>query len=116
MAPHPFFLIVDDFGIKYAGKQHAIHLLKILEQNYEITADWEGGNFSGIDLAWDYDDQHAKRTCRISMNGYIDKLIMKYGHPRPSKEQLSPHKQRGVTYGAKEELTPEEYKSPPLNK
>ena len=32
--PIHFFLIVDDFGIKYVRKQHAIHLLKILEQNY----------------------------------------------------------------------------------
>ena len=35
--PIQFFLIVDDFGIKYVGKQHALHLLKILEQNSDIT-------------------------------------------------------------------------------
>ena len=40
--PIQFVLIVDDFGIEYVGKQHALHLLKILEQNYEITSDWEG--------------------------------------------------------------------------
>ena len=73
-------MIVDDFGIKYVGKKHSLHLLKILEQHYEITADWEGGKFAGIDLAWNYDEQQAKRTCRMSINGYIDKLLMKYGH------------------------------------
>ena len=31
--PIQFFLIVDDFGIEYVGKQHALHLLNILEQN-----------------------------------------------------------------------------------
>ena len=36
---HPIFLIVDDFGIEYFRKQHALNLLKILEQNYKITAD-----------------------------------------------------------------------------
>ena len=107
---------MDDFGIEYVRKQHALHLLKILDQNYEITADWEGGKFAGIDLAWYYDDQHAKITCHISMNGYMDKLLMKYGHPRPSKAQLSPHKHHEVTYGAKEQLTPEEDKIPPLDK
>ena len=62
MAPHPFFLILDDFGIIYVGKNHALHLLKILEENYEITAEWEGIVLSRIDIAWDYDDQNAKRT------------------------------------------------------
>ena len=31
--PIRFFLIVGDFGIKYAGKQHALYILKILEQH-----------------------------------------------------------------------------------
>ena len=43
------------------------------------------------------------------MNGYIHKLLIKYIHPRPHKPQLSPHKHRGVTYGAKEQINPEEY-------
>ena len=50
------------------------------------------------------------------MNGYIYKLIMKYGHSRPSKAQLSPQKHREVTYGDKEQLTPEEEKILPLDK
>ena len=73
-----FVLIVDDFGITYVGKQHALHLLKIIEQNYEITADWEEKRFAVIDLAWNYDEQQAKITCRISMHGYIEKVLMKY--------------------------------------
>ena len=48
------------------------------------------------------------------MNGYIEKVLLKYGHPLPSKAQLSPHKHREVIYGAKEQLTPEDDKSPPL--
>ena len=50
------------------------------------------------------------------MNGYIYKLIIKYGHSRPSKAQFSPQKHREVPYGAKEQLTPEEKKSAPLDK
>ena len=52
--PIQFFLIVNDFGIKFFGKQHAIHLLKIREQHYKITSDWEGKKFSGINLEWNY--------------------------------------------------------------
>ena len=62
--PIQFVLLVDDFGIEYVGKEHVLHLLKTLEKNYEITTDWEGTKFSGIDLAWKYHAQHADRTCR----------------------------------------------------
>ena len=83
--PIQFFLIVDDFGIKYVGKQHALHLLRILEQNYEITTDCEGKKIAGIDLAWDYNDRNANQTCCISMDGYIQKVLLKYEHPLPSR-------------------------------
>ena len=49
------------------------------------------------------------------MNAYIDKLIIKYGHPQPWKPQLSPHKHREVKYGSKEQLTPEEDTSTALD-
>ena len=86
--PIQFLLIVDDFGIEYASKQHALYLLKILEQQYNITAYWEGKEFSGIDLECNYTEQHYRRTFRISMNGYMEKLLIKYGHPRPRKPQI----------------------------
>ena len=53
--PILFVLIVDDFGIKYVRNQQVLHLLKILEQHYEIRADWEGNKFAVIELAWNYD-------------------------------------------------------------
>ena len=49
------------------------------------------------------------------MNGYIVKVLLKYGHPRPKKPQLSPHKQREVKYGAKEQLAPEDDTTPHLD-
>ena len=113
--PSNFFLLVDYFGIEYVGKEHALHLRKTLEQNYEITTDWEGTKFAGIDLAWDYNYRHANRTCRISVDGYIAKVLLKYGHPSPKKPQLSPHKHREVIYVTKEQLTPEDDTTPPLD-
>ena len=50
------------------------------------------------------------------MNGYIDKVLIKYGHSWPKKSQLSKHRHCEVTYGAKEQQTPEEDKSTPLDK
>ena len=96
------------------GKQHAPHLLKILEHNYEITTYWEEF-FAEIYLAWDYNDKHANQTCCIYMNEYIQKMLLKYGHPRPSEAQLSPHTHCEVIYGAKEQLTHEDDTGPTLD-
>ena len=72
VASNPVFLLVDNFGIEYVGKEHVVHLLKTLEKNYDITTDWERKFFSGIDLSWNYHAHHADRTCRISMKDYIN--------------------------------------------
>ena len=110
---------MDNFGIEYLDKEHALHLLKTLEVDYKITTDWEGTKFAGIDLAWDYHARNAHWTCRISMKGYIAKVLLKYGHPIPKKPhlspQLSPQKHREVIYGAKEQLAPEDDTTPPLD-
>ena len=52
--PICFSLVVDDFGVKYVGKEHAEHLCKILKQNYEIEEDWEGKKYLGLTFDWDY--------------------------------------------------------------
>ena len=49
------------------------------------------------------------------MDGYISRVLLKYGHPCPRKPQLSPHKNREVIYGAKEQLAQEDDTSPPLD-
>jgi hypothetical protein len=38
--PIAFSLIVDDFEVKYVGKQHADHLRNALLRSYELTNDW----------------------------------------------------------------------------
>ena len=65
--PISFTLVVDDFGVKYQGKEHADHLLKTIEKDYECTADWEGKRYIGLTLDWDY----IGREVHFSMPGYI---------------------------------------------
>jgi hypothetical protein len=81
--PILFTLIVDDFGVKYVGKEHAMHLLSILKQHYEISEDWTGSKYFGITFEWDY------RNCRVhlSMPGYISKALQQFGHEQPRKLQ-----------------------------
>ncbi|KAL7485386.1 hypothetical protein ACHAW6_010987 [Cyclotella cf. meneghiniana] len=54
MLPIQFTLVVDVFGIKYVGKEHAKHLLTTLEEHYKVTTDWTGTGYIGIQLQWDY--------------------------------------------------------------
>jgi len=37
-----FTLVVDDFGIKFVGKEHAQHLLDALKEHDAIKTDWGG--------------------------------------------------------------------------
>ena len=109
--PIVFVLIVDDFGIEYVNRRHAEHLLAALQETYKVTTDWTGSKFAGIDIAWDY----TKRTCRITMNGYIANVLLKYNHQTPRKPQHSPHQHREIIYGAKQQLIPDDDTSPVLD-
>jgi hypothetical protein len=40
--PISFSLIVDDFGIKYVGREHFEHLMACIKKNYNISSDWNG--------------------------------------------------------------------------
>jgi hypothetical protein len=48
--PINFSLIVDDFGIKYVGKEHAEHLIKSLKEKYKLTEDLAGDSYCCITL------------------------------------------------------------------
>ncbi len=40
--PIQFTLVVDDFGVKYVGEEHALHLKKVLKQHYQIKCNRSG--------------------------------------------------------------------------
>ena len=46
--PICFTLCVDDFGIKYVGKEHADNLIQTLKGHYEISMDWNGRRYIGL--------------------------------------------------------------------
>jgi hypothetical protein len=106
-----FTLIVDDFGVEYVGEEHAIHLCNTIKEHYDIMENWKGDLYSGINLEWNY----TSRTCRLSMEGYIDTVLAKYNHQRPKKPVLSPYKAAPISYGAKVQYTDNEDTTPPLN-
>ena len=74
--PIQFCLIMGDFGIEYVGERHIHHLRDFLKQHYEITEDWTGTKFGGINIKWNYAQKHAKRTCRLCIKDYIKDLLL----------------------------------------
>ncbi|KAL7475945.1 hypothetical protein ACHAW6_001837 [Cyclotella cf. meneghiniana] len=95
---HPimFTLIVDDFGIEYVGIRHAQHLRDIPKKHYDITENWEGNMYSGINFAWDY----TKHTCQLTMNDYINTVsssttiqsqkLAAFHHTKPPPSSMAP--------------------------
>ena len=67
--PIAFTLVVDDFGVNYVGKEHVEHLMTVLQEHYQIKADWTGTRYIGIHLAWDYKKVRFTYTCWDMYNG-----------------------------------------------
>jgi hypothetical protein len=95
--PISFTLVVNDFGVKYVGKEHVDHLIASIKKKYELTEDWTGNLYCGIKLKWDYD----ARMVDLSMPGYIKKVLQKYKHRMPKSPQLCPYSPSPKQYGAK---------------
>jgi hypothetical protein len=85
--PILFTLVVDDFAVKYVGKQHAEHLRNALLRTYELTTDWTATVYSGMTLKWDY----KNRTCDISMPGHVSNVLSKFQHDAPSTHNIPRH-------------------------
>ncbi len=87
---------MDDFGIKYIGKDTLQHLYNSFRAKaYNIVEDRAGEQYCGINLKWNY----AKGYVNLSMPKYIMKQLTHYSHPMPLKPQHCPFAPTPVTYG-----------------
>jgi hypothetical protein len=102
-------LVVDDFAVKYVGKQHAEHLRNALLRTYELTTDWTATVYSGMTLKWDFEN----RTCDISMPGYVSNVLSKFHHDAPKHPQHTPSRYVTPVYGAKTQYATKD-ETPPL--
>ena len=48
--PVTFSLVIDYFRVKYIGKNHAEHLIKAIQDRYQVSTDWEGQLYCGISI------------------------------------------------------------------
>jgi hypothetical protein len=72
------------------------HLISVLQQDYEVDTDWDGTQYLGLTLHWDY----KYRKVHLSMPGYIEKAAIRFGHKSPNKTQWQPRPHSIPTYGA----------------
>jgi hypothetical protein len=104
-----FSLVVDDFTLKYVGKQHADHLRNALLKTYELTTYWVGMVYSSMTLKWDY----KNGTCDISMPGSVSNVLIKSQHDAPKHPQYTPSRYVTPVYGAKTQYATTD-ETPPL--
>ena len=103
---------MDDFGVKYVGKENVEHLMEVLKQHYQIEEDWEGSKYCGVDLDWDY----IKRKVHLSMDGYVEEALQRFRWALPKKPQHQPHAHVAPKYGATVQYAKEEDTADPATK
>jgi hypothetical protein len=96
LRPISFILCVNNFGVKYVGREHAKHLLQVLNMHYKCLQDWDGKKFLGMDIDWDYE----QRKVHVLMLEYVPKALMRFQHKSPSTPQHQPYPHVKPTYGA----------------
>ena len=96
--------------MKYVNKNDVEHLISVLKQDYEIDTDWEGTRYLGLTLDWDY----TKREVHLSMPGYIENALVRFGHKKPDNPQMQPHPHILPTYGVKIQYAKAADTSPPV--
>ncbi len=74
--PIQFTLVVDNFGVKYIGEEHANHLKQALDKHYKLICDWMGTQYIGITLDWNY----TNRQVHLSMPNYVMKALKQFQH------------------------------------
>jgi hypothetical protein len=90
-----FNLAVDDFGIKYIGKDDLQHLYNALQkETYNIVEDHAGKLYCSINLKWNYDNEYID----LSKPKYIMEQLTCYAHPAPGRPPHYPFLPNPITY------------------
>jgi hypothetical protein len=110
--PISFYLVVDNFGVKYVGEENAQHLLDTVRKYYKCSCDWKGERYCGLTIKWDYEGWKV----HILMPGYVRKALTRFQHPPPTKQQDQPYLHVKPNYGAHTQYAQGKDVSPALNK
>jgi hypothetical protein len=107
-----FSLIVDNFGIKYIGEEHAQHLRQAVQKYYMCLFKKEGDGHCRLPIKWDY----ASKKVHLLMPTYVEKALKQFQPPPPIVPQDQLHQHIKTMYGAKVQHANPPNTSPPLDK
>ncbi len=85
-SPISFSLVVDNFGVKYVGKENAQHLLDTVQHYYKCSCNWKGEQYCGLTLKWDYKGKKVHVSCR----GMLPKPSPVFSIPHLSRVRINP--------------------------
>ncbi len=77
--PITFSLVVNNFGVKYTGEEHAHHLLQTIQKYYQCSVEKEGERYCRLTIKWDY----PSKKVHLSMPAYIKNALKCFQHPPP---------------------------------
>jgi hypothetical protein len=95
--PITFSLVVDNFEVKYIGKEHAQHLIQMVQNYYMCLFKKEGERYCGLTIKWDY----VGKKVQLLMPLYVEKELKRFQHPLPIVLQDQLHQHVKKLYGAK---------------
>eukprot|EP00804_Cyclotella_cryptica_P026379 CCRYP_007675-RA/>CCRYP_007675-RA protein AED:0.41 eAED:0.41 QI:0/0/0/1/0/0/5/0/309 len=66
----------DDFGVKYIGTEHALHLKSVIEEHYKCSADWYHNRLGLANRKYGAKKQYALQESTATLLGKNDKKFI----------------------------------------
>ena len=82
--------------------------MTVLREHYNISSNWNGKRYLGLDLYWDY----YNHKVYLPMLGYVAEALTRFRQKHPQKPQDLPYLNIKPTYGTKAKYKEAADKSP----
>ena len=102
MSQFTFFLAVNDFGVKYVGKEDVTCIFDSEQQYYKPNIDWESNIYFGLTLYWDY-----KKPWTSPYQGTYKRPSLSSNTPAPKIQKMHHSIWNFKSYRAKVKLSKE---------
>ena len=106
--PVSFSLVVDDFGVKYVGKENAQHLVDTLSSKCTITTDWDGTLYCGITLKWDYHNRTVD-PCQDTLTKHSNDSNTPHPNDQSTLPMLGSNPPTAPRYNTPQQKTPQHH-------
>jgi hypothetical protein len=95
--PITFSLVIDNFGVKCIGEEHAQHLLQMVKKYYACLFKMEWERYCRLTMKWDF----VGKKVHLLIPSYNEKALMRFQQPPSIVPQDQLHQHVKKTYGTK---------------